>query len=496
MASAGSVPAALRPVLSGTHRREAVTGKMVWEGVWSLHEGDLAFPERCAPFRYERTGTFRPETESQDPGAPQAAPVSQGSAGADVPDGLYSGYFEARLGGPKIQERNVLIHFEGGPEDASLRVTGSGSNRIGKFTLTGSWERSSAELRVVREYGAGQAGNKKRAKAVAAAEPAAAAGASSSSSSSSSSSLELLHAASSPELLEGMLELVEELMAEDRLRWFCAPVDAAALGLADYHSVITRPMDLGTVHSRLKKGQYSSALTARDDVALTFANATHYNPRGHHVYKRAVELEEMFTQRFAQLVAEAGAGADESDAALPISTPAAPPMRLIGKRHSIPKIIFEPATSPQSKRHKVGEPELDAEATAAAKRSPGAQSELEQLRAQVAAMSKHISSLSKAITTGLPVDLPTLDKAEPRKGGSRSGSHKKPPPPSYEFKQQLATDIGSLPEDKIDALVAIIEANGSLGPIAAADEFELDIDALDNDTIYKVRRFVSLQLGL
>ena len=34
--------------------------------------------------------------------------------------------------------------------------------------------------------------------------------------------------------------------------WFAAPVEAEALGLVDYHNVVSEPMDLGTADDRVE----------------------------------------------------------------------------------------------------------------------------------------------------------------------------------------------------------------------------------------------------
>lgn len=46
---------------------------------------------------------------------------------------------------------------------------------------------------------------------------------------------------------------------------------------ADYLSVITRPMDLGTVRRKLEERQYSRAEHVAADVRLVFANSRLYN---------------------------------------------------------------------------------------------------------------------------------------------------------------------------------------------------------------------------
>ena len=42
------------------------------------------------------------------------------------------------------------------------------------------------------------------------------------------------------------------MSADDDMDWFAAPVEAEALGLVDYHNVVTEPMDLGTVDGRVE----------------------------------------------------------------------------------------------------------------------------------------------------------------------------------------------------------------------------------------------------
>lgn len=57
---------------------------------------------------------------------------------------------------------------------------------------------------------------------------------------------------------------------------FNTPVDAAALGLVDYHIVIKNPMDLGTVKGRLQSLYYSSMEGFATDVRLVSDNARRY----------------------------------------------------------------------------------------------------------------------------------------------------------------------------------------------------------------------------
>ncbi|KAL2458605.1 Bromodomain-containing RNA-binding protein 1 [Forsythia ovata] len=55
---------------------------------------------------------------------------------------------------------------------------------------------------------------------------------------------------------------------------FNAPVDAAALGLFDYHQIVKQPMDLGMVKSILAKDLHPSPIEFAMDVRLTFDDET------------------------------------------------------------------------------------------------------------------------------------------------------------------------------------------------------------------------------
>ena len=83
---------------------------------------------------------------------------------------------------------------------------------------------------------------------------------------------------------------------------FRRPVNAAAMKLTDYHKVITKPMDLGTVYSRCVLGEYPSLADLVSDVELVIANAKTYNPKGHIVHVKADEVREIFFVELNRLV--------------------------------------------------------------------------------------------------------------------------------------------------------------------------------------------------
>lgn len=83
---------------------------------------------------------------------------------------------------------------------------------------------------------------------------------------------------------------------------FNVPVDPVALKIPDYTTVITHPMDLGTVRSRLESGQhYRTATQLGNDLRLVFANAMKYNPPKHPVHRAAERLADECETQFRRL---------------------------------------------------------------------------------------------------------------------------------------------------------------------------------------------------
>ncbi|GAB4831533.1 hypothetical protein Ancab_005545 [Ancistrocladus abbreviatus] len=88
--------------------------------------------------------------------------------------------------------------------------------------------------------------------------------------------------------------ILKKLM-KHRLGWiFNQPVDPVALNLPDYFSIISKPMDFGTIKFKLDKNIYSVAEEFESDVKLTFSNAILYNPPSNDVHLMAKELNAFF----------------------------------------------------------------------------------------------------------------------------------------------------------------------------------------------------------
>ncbi|DBA03201.1 TPA: hypothetical protein N0F65_003921 [Lagenidium giganteum] len=95
---------------------------------------------------------------------------------------------------------------------------------------------------------------------------------------------------------EKLSEILHKLMADPRNRHgvFNTPVDPEAMDLPTYNEIIKKPMDLGTIDSRLQQGQYLDIQDFIADVRLVFENAMVFNPRTHYIHVDAEILWRKF----------------------------------------------------------------------------------------------------------------------------------------------------------------------------------------------------------
>jgi hypothetical protein len=82
---------------------------------------------------------------------------------------------------------------------------------------------------------------------------------------------------------------------------FYKPVDAKMLGLHDYHDIIKKPMDLGTVKRKMDDREYKTAAEFEADVRLIFSNCYKYNPPDHDVVIMARKLQDVFQMRLENI---------------------------------------------------------------------------------------------------------------------------------------------------------------------------------------------------
>uniref|UniRef100_A0A3B4ZTQ4 Bromodomain-containing protein 2 n=1 Tax=Stegastes partitus TaxID=144197 RepID=A0A3B4ZTQ4_9TELE len=85
---------------------------------------------------------------------------------------------------------------------------------------------------------------------------------------------------------------------------FQQPVDAVALHLPDYYTIVTNPMDLGTIKKRLQNRYYWQATDCMEDFKTMFNNCYMYNQSGHDIVFMAQTLEKLFLQKLSKMPQE------------------------------------------------------------------------------------------------------------------------------------------------------------------------------------------------
>ncbi|KFV47244.1 Bromodomain testis-specific protein [Tyto alba] len=105
--------------------------------------------------------------------------------------------------------------------------------------------------------------------------------------------------------LQYLQRVVMKAMWRHNFSWpFHEPVDAAALNLPDYYSIIKKPMDLSTIKKRLEHNYYTKAVECIEDFKTMFLNCYIYNKPGDDIVFMAQELEKVFMQKIAQMPTE------------------------------------------------------------------------------------------------------------------------------------------------------------------------------------------------
>ncbi|XP_028807815.1 transcription factor GTE4 [Neltuma alba] len=235
--------------------------------------------------------------------------------------------------------------------------------------------------------------------------------------------------------------LLEKLMKHKHGWVFNAPVDVEGLGLHDYFSIITHPMDLGTVKTRLSKNWYKSPKEFAEDVRLTFRNAMTYNPPGQDVHIMAEQLSKIFEDRWAIIESDYNR---EMRYVLDYGTTVSAPSPLSRRAATIPP------------------PALD----------------MRRILDRSESMTQPPRPMS--ITPSSRTPAPKKPKAkDPYKRDM-----------TYEEKQKLSTSLQNLPPEKLDTIVQIIKKRNS-ALSQHDDEIEVDIDSVDAETLWELDRFVT-----
>ncbi|XP_061370815.1 transcription factor GTE7-like [Gastrolobium bilobum] len=257
-------------------------------------------------------------------------------------------------------------------------------------------------------------------------------------------------------LMKGCAQVLQKLMKHKHGWIFNVPVDAVGMGLHDYYDIIKRPMDLGTVKSNLAKNMYATPSDFASDVRLTFNNALTYNPKGHDVYTMAEQLLARFEELYQPLHEKSEEWTrqdrDYDEELQASSWNHVEPERVRKKETTIPptKLLQEPPQAPP-------------------------------------ASSSNPPLLQSPVRTPSPMRAPPVKPLKQPKPKAKDPNKREM---SLEEKHKLGIGLQSLPPEKMEQVVQIIrKRNGHLKQ--DGDEIELDIEAVDTETLWELDRLVT-----
>ncbi|KAK7095192.1 hypothetical protein V1264_006636 [Littorina saxatilis] len=354
------------------------------------------------------------------------------------------------------------------------------------------------------------------------------------------------------EQLKYCAQIVKELHTKKHqtIAWpFLKPVDADALGLKDYFTVIKKPMDLGTVKSKMERRDYNTPKEFEQDMRLIFSNCYRYNAPDTDVVIMARKLQDVFELKFAKMPEE------------PAHTDPTPPPSVSGmvkgedveqsmltseeesdnqddgtiseeEREKRIKELQQLLSSTQeelaalTKEHLEKMKERREKQVKLKKRKKKEKKEVFDFKKETAEVvppppimpSLPNSAVPSAPPSGALVDTPKPKKnKKPKSPRSKRPSSRKTSkakvstagsqalpglptfdsedednvkPMSYDEKRQLSLDINKLPGDKLGRVVHIIQTREASLRNSNPDEIEIDFETLKPSTLRELEKYV------
>lgn len=241
--------------------------------------------------------------------------------------------------------------------------------------------------------------------------------------------------------------LLESLRKEmkDGYMWFEKPVDP--LQVKDYYTVVKTPMDLGTIRSKLDSGAYQRPADFALDVRQVWINCALYNRKGDVVERVGSAGSVHFESQWQNSgMAESKDRSRRSNAGLAAAK-------------------FEPVVGIATKKPKgAGGAKIKSPTARSAARSGGGGG------------GSKASRRPKAAGGG-------------RGGGAGSGGGREREKMSQEAMVELATKLSEMDEAALDGVITIVRENTDLGK-GSEGEIELDIEQLDNNTLWLLHNYV------
>ncbi|XP_073225909.1 transcription factor GTE7-like isoform X2 [Cicer arietinum] len=262
------------------------------------------------------------------------------------------------------------------------------------------------------------------------------------------------------DVMKACSHILQKLMKNKHAWIFNSPVDVSGLGLHDYYDIIKHPMDLGTVKEKLVKNAYATPADFAYDVRLTFNNALTYNPKGHEVNTAAEQFLARFEELFRPVHEQFNDRGFEEELQASSWTHVEPE-RIKKKENPVP-IPIPPSVKLQE----------SLSAPASTSNQPS---------------TSNPPMVQSPVHTPSPMRAPPVKPLKQPKPKARDPNKREM---SLEEKHKLGLGLQILPAEKMEQVVQIIrKRNGHLEQ--DGDEIELDMEAVDTETLWELDRLVT-----
>lgn len=319
--------------------------------------------------------------------------------------------------------------------------------------------------------------------------------------------------------------------------WFLEPVDAHALGVPHYPQIVHMPMDLGTVKRKLEEGAYADPHAFAAETRLVMRNAMTFNvlPDAP-VHEAARDLHDKFEDHMRTLWKQLNAQANAASAAqlaggdAGAATSSSSSSKTKGKslkRDAQAASRYEDEyeySAPSAKRAKSGKgkgkgkklgPRDDDDGYERGSGGAGMvpvgellnmQQQMEQMQATIAALQRQASQTEVQVQMNLEMGYTPqgplqggksdLGSSGKQSAAAAAAAQKSNRPLTFQEKEALSRDINSLPPEKLAHVVKIVQEHMPLTARGSdAEEIEVDIETLDNETLRHLQRYVKTSLN-
>ena len=281
--------------------------------------------------------------------------------------------------------------------------------------------------------------------------------------------------------------------------YFQLPVDHVTLGIPDYPSIVTQPMDYSTVDAKLKNGEYATPLDFKADMELIYANCALYNPSHTPVGQAGAAAADAFASTWADSLIDQKLddekivrhGEDVAIEAMPEEGDI-PPELLRAPGAPAPKEVPVKKERDREAEKQRRQEKMAAEREAAAQRQADLPARRPKRPVETDSDDSEESSDDDAPRPQAKRPAPPREQRAPppRPPPQPKRPTEKPPsqraPMKFEQKRQLSVALANLPIARQARVVQIISDLAQ----TQDDEIEIDLDQMDNTTLWRLFDYV------